>query len=135
LADEMKSSYSRVFKSTTNLVPRLEALWKSMELLAMRENISIERLGGIMTVDAVLWSKRGVGFARATSQTGVELFDEKILDSYRKTLIATREQGIDTYMSAHMQPFMRAAKAHFDPAQKSWTEAKLEAERNKRRKR
>jgi hypothetical protein len=134
LADEMKISYGRVYKSTTNLIPRLETLWKSMEQLAFRENISMERLGGIMTVEAVLWSKKGIGFARATSQTGVELIDEKILDSYRQTLVATREQGIDKYMSAHMQPFMRAAKAHFDPAQKSWTEAKLETERTKRRK-
>jgi hypothetical protein len=135
LADEMKISYSRVYKSTSILMPRLETLWKSMEQLAFRENTSIERLGGLMTVDAVLWGKKGVGLARATRQTGAELIDEKILDSYRQTLGAAREQGIDKYMSIHMQPFMRAAKSHFDPAQKSWTEAKLEAEKNKRRKR
>jgi len=128
LADEMKASYGRVFKSTTNLMPRLDAIWKNMEGLALRENISMERLGGIMTVDAVSWSKKGMGIALATHRTGAELFDEKILDSYRKTLAAAAEQGIDKYMSDHMRPFMQSARAHFDPAQKTWTEKKLDEE-------
>ena len=94
LADEMKVSYGRVFKSTTNLMPRLDAIWKNMEQLALRENISIERLGGIMTVDAVSWSKKGVRMALATGRTGAELFDEKILDSYRKTLKTSCEISV-----------------------------------------
>jgi hypothetical protein len=126
LADEMKASYGRVFKSTTNLMPLLDAIWKNMEGLALRENISMERLGGIMTVDAVSWSKKGARMALATGKTGAELFDEKILDSYRKTLAAASEQGIDKYMSDHMRPFMQSAMAHFDPAQKTWTEKKLD---------
>jgi hypothetical protein len=129
LADEMKASYSRVFRSTTNLMPRLEAIWKSMEGLAHRENISIERLGGIMTVDAASWSKKAARMALATGRTGAELFDEKILDSYRKTLAAASAQGIDKYMSDHMRPFMQSAKAHFNPAQKTWTEKKLDEDR------
>jgi len=133
LADEMKISYGRVFRSTTNLMPRLDAIWKSMEQLARRENISIERLGGIMTVDAVSWGKKGLEIALATGQTGVELFDEKILDSYRKTLAATSEQGINKYMKEHMRPFMQSARAHFDPGHKSWTETKLEEENNGQR--
>jgi len=125
LANEMKFSYGRVFRSTTNLTPHLEAIWKNMEQLASRENISIERLVGIMTVDAATWSKKGMGIAVATGQTGAELFNEKILDSYRKTLAMTSEQGIDEYLSSHMRPFMQAARAHFDPIQKTWTEIKL----------
>ncbi len=125
LADEMKVSYGQVFKSTTNLMPRLDDIWKNMEHLARRENISIERLGGIMTIDAVSWSQKGAGLALAAGRTGAELFDEKILESYRKTLAAASEQGIDKYMSDHMQPFMSSARAHFDPAQKTWTESKL----------
>ena len=128
LADEMKASYSRVFRSTTNLMPRLDAIWKNMERLALRENISIERLGGIMTVDAVSWSKKGARMALATGKTGAELFDEKILDSYRTTLAAASEQGIDQYMSDHMRPFMQSARGHFDPARKTWTETKLDKE-------
>ena len=128
LADEMKASYSRVLRSTTNLMPRLDAIWKNMEQLAHRDNISMERLGGIMTVDAMSWSKKGARMALATGRTGIELFDEKILDSYRKTLAAASEQGIDNYMSNHMRPFMQSARSHFDPARKTWTETKLDKE-------
>jgi len=131
LATEMKSNYGRVAKSATNLMPHLEAIWKNMEQLALRENISIERLVGIMTVDAVNWSKKGMGIAMATGQTGAELFNEKILDNYRKTLAMTSEQGIDEYLSSHMRPFMGAARAHFEPAQKTWTEIKLVEKSNK----
>jgi hypothetical protein len=126
LANDMKLSYGRVLKSTKNLTPRLEAIWKNMEQLARQENISIERLVGIMTVDAAIWSKKGMGIAKATGQTGTELFNEKILDSYRKTLETTSGQRIDAFMSNHMHPFMQSAKAHFDPAQKTWTEIKLD---------
>ena len=67
-----------------------------------------------------------MGIALATSRAGVELFNENILDSYRKTLAAASEQGIDKYMSDHMRPFMQSAKANFDPAKKTWTEKKLD---------
>lgn len=125
LANEMKISYGRVFKSTKNLTPHLEAIWKNVEQLALREEISIERLIGIMTVDAARWSKKGVDIARATGQTGVSLLNEKVLDSYKNTLAMTSEQGIDKYMSSHMDPFMQSAREHFDPMQKTWTEKKL----------
>jgi len=132
LANEMKLSYGRVFKSTKNLTPRLEAIWKHMEQLALRENITIERLVGIMTVDAATWSQTGLEIAVATGQTGTELFNEKILDSYRRTLAMTAEQGIDSYLSSHMRPFMQSAKGHFDPAQKTWTEIKLDGKSKKK---
>lgn len=125
LVDEMKLSYGRVFESTKNLTPRLEAIWKNMEQLSLREDISLERLIGIMTVDAAKWSKKGMGIAVAAGQTGAELFNEKVLDSYRHTLAMTSEQGIDTYLRSHMRPFMQSARAHFDPRQKTWTETKL----------
>ena len=125
LADEMKLSYGRVFVSTKNLTPRLEAIWKNMEQLALREDISLERLIGIMTVEAAAWSKKGMGIAVAAGQTGVELFNEKVLDSYRNTLAMASEQGIDKYLRSHMRPFMQSARGHFDPRQKTWTETKL----------
>ena len=133
LASEMKLSYSRVFKSTTNLIPRLETIWKNMEQLALHENISIERLIGIMTVDAAMWSKKGMGIALATGQTSAELFNEKVLYSYRNTLAMTSEQGIDEYLNSHMRPFMQSARAHFDPTQKTWTEIKLREKSNQQR--
>ena len=66
--------------------------------------------------------------ALAAGQTGAELFDEKILDSYRKTLAEASEQGIDKYISDHMRPFMQSARAHFDSTQNTWTGSKLDGE-------
>ena len=125
LADEMKVSYGKVFANTPNLVLLLNDIWERMEQLASRDNISLERLGGIMTIDAVPWKKKGVGTMRAASRAGVELFDENILDSYKKTLSIISEQGVDKYMSEHLKPFLKSAKSHFAPSKKTWTESKL----------
>ena len=130
----MKAGYGRAFEHTIDLLPRLDDIWERMERLASRENISIERLGGVMTVDVVSWSEKGAGMALAAGRTGAELFDEKILDSYRRTLAAASEQGVDKYVSDHMRPFLQSAKAHFDPAQKTWLESKLERKKNIQRK-
>ncbi len=125
LADEMKAGYGRAFEHTTDLLPRLDDIWERLERLASRENISIERLGGVMTVDAVSWSEKGTGMALAAGRTGAELFDEKILDSYRRTLAVASEQGVDKYVSDHMRPFLQTARSHFDSARTTWIERKL----------
>ncbi len=125
LADEMKASYGKAFENTTDLMPRLDDIWGRMERLASRDNVSIEHLGGIMTVDAVSWSRKGASAMLAAGQTGVELFDEKILDSYRKTLATASEQGVDQYVSEHLRPFLQSARSHFDSSRTTWTERKL----------
>jgi hypothetical protein len=125
LADEMKAGYGEAFELTADLMPQLDDIWEGMEQLTRRENISIERLGGLMTVDAVSWSKKSASLMLAVGQTGVGLFDEKILDSYRKTLTEASEQGVDKYVSDHMQPFLETAKSHFDSDRTTWVERKL----------
>lgn len=125
LADEVKISYGQAFGHTTNLRPQLDAVWERMEQLARRENISIERLSGIMTVNAASWSKSRVDTALVAGQVGAELFDEKILDSYRKTLAEALERGVDEYVHDHMRPFLESASSHFDPSRTTWIERKL----------
>ncbi len=131
LADEMKISYGKAFTKTAGLIPRLDDIWGRMEQLARRDNVSFERLGGIMTVDAVSWGKKGSGTVRAAGRAGAELFDEKILDSYRKTLATASEQGVENYVGDHLRPFLQSAKSHFDSSRTTWTERKL-AERRRR---
>jgi hypothetical protein len=60
--------------------------------------------------------------ALAAGRTGAELFDEKILDSYRRTLAAASEQGVDRYVSDHMRPFLQTARSHFDSGRTTWIE-------------
>jgi hypothetical protein len=125
LAEETRVGYAKTFERTTNLMPRLDELWERMEKLADRESISIERVGGIMTLEAVSWSKKGTATVIAAGQTGIELFDEKILDSYRRTLSQASEKGVDVYIRDHMRPFLQMAKAHFDSSRETWTEKML----------
>ncbi len=125
LAGEMKVSYGKAFTKTVDLMPRLDDIWGRMEQLARRDNVSFERLGGIMTVDAVSWGKKGSGTIRAAGRAGAELFDEKILDSYRKTLATASEQGVENYVRGHLRPFLQSAKSHFDSNRTTWTERKL----------
>jgi hypothetical protein len=125
LAEETKAGYAKAFERTTNLIPRLDEIWERMRKLAVRENVSMERVGGILTLEAISWSKKGVETARAAGLTGMELFDEKILESYRQTLSKASDKGVDVYVRDHMRPFFQMAKAHFDSNRETWTEKVL----------
>jgi hypothetical protein len=126
LATEMTENYKRMFASVTNLLPRFDTLWKRMELLASRENISLERLGGILTVDVAQWGRKGLGAVVAVGQTSVDLVGEKILASYDRTLDAVSKEGATGYLGKHMKPFVQAAAGHFSPARKTWIESLME---------
>jgi len=121
LADEMTMSYGRMFNNATHLLPRLENIWQQMEQIANREHISLEKLGGILTVDVASWGKKGIGAVLAVRQTGSDLFGEKILDSYDRTLDAIGKEGVTGYLDHRMRPVLKAALSHFDPDRKTWT--------------
>jgi molybdopterin-guanine dinucleotide biosynthesis protein A len=125
LAGEMTESYRKMFSQAGNLVPRIEQIWSRMEQLSSRENISMERLQGILTMDVAGWGRKGVGTAMAFGQTGSELLGEKVLDSYSKTLSEVSTQGVSQYISNHLKPFMEAAAGHFSRDKKTWTETIL----------
>ena len=122
LADDMISSYRQMFSKATNLIPRLDTLWKQMEDLARRENISFERLTGMLTIDVADWAKRGVGTVWAVGQTGTDLIGERILSSYARTLEQITAEGASSFLANRLKPFVEAATAHFDPKKPTWTE-------------
>jgi len=122
-AQEMTESYKNMFAKATNLIPRLETIWQKMQEISRRENISIERVSGILTVDVASWGKKGIAAVLAVGQTGSELFGEKVLDSYANTLDNVTEQGVTNYLNDRMNPFLKAAAAHFNPDTKTWTES------------
>ena len=132
VANELKASYGQAFKKTGNLMPELDGIYDNMTQLASRDNISVERLSGIMTVDAISRGKKSGHKVVVAGQTGAQLFDEKILDSYRKTLAGVSEQGADNYVRDHFQPFLKSAKSHFDSSRMTWTEKKLKGKSEKK---
>jgi hypothetical protein len=125
LADEMTENYKKMFSQAGNLVPRVEQIWSRMEKLSSRENISMERLQGILTMDVAGWGKKGIGTVMAVGQTGTELFGEKVLESYSKTLDEVSRQGVSAYVGTHLKPFLQTAAGHFSRDKKTWTEVIL----------
>ena len=125
LADELKAAYKRAFQKGTDLLPRFETLWNRMEQLARRENISLERLSGILSVELADVGRRGMNAVRAMGHTGLDFVGEEILESYGRTLDAINKTGLADYVGTHMRPFLDTAAGHFDPHHKTLTESLL----------
>jgi uncharacterized protein YjgD (DUF1641 family) len=125
LADEMKESYSKVLTTSVDLLPDLTKVWDDIEQTSQREKVSLEKLMGMMVFEAASIVEKSVGTVAAVGKTGVELFDEAIIQSYKKTLERVNAEGVDGYISKHFLPFWEAARGHFDIAKKTWLERKL----------
>ncbi len=125
MADDLIASYRKIFSKATNLVPRLETIWQQVEQVARRENVSVERLIGVLTVDVAEWGRRGIGTILAVGRAGSDLVGEQILSSYGKTLDTIKKEGLNDYVSSRMKPFLQTAVEHFDPGRKTWTESIL----------
>lgn len=123
LANDMMAGYQQMFTKATDLLPRMEEIWGQMQRIADRQNISVDALSGVLTMDVAQWAKKGVGAVLALGQTGGDLLGEHILDSYVETLDKVSEQGVTNYISERMTPFLQCAIGHFDPGKASWTES------------
>lgn len=125
LADEMKESYSKVLTTSVDLIPDLTKVWDDIEEVSQKEKVSLEKIMGMMVFEAASFVEKSVGTVAAVGKTGVELFDESIVQSYRKTLERINVEGVDSYIANHFQPFVQAAKEHFNIGKKTWLERKL----------
>jgi len=125
LAGELTDGYGRMFSKSQALLARFSTLQKRMEKTARNEGLSVEEVGGVMAIDVASLGRAGVGTTLAVSQTGAELFGEKILASYERTLDELNSQGASAYLNRYLKPFMDAAVAHFDPDKPTWTQEML----------
>ncbi len=125
LAGDLTDGYGRMFSQSQALLARFEALQSRMEQTAGDEGLSVEAVSGVMAIDVASIGKAGVGTTMAVGQTGAELFGEKILASYERTLDELNSQGAGAYLNRYMKPFMDAAVEHFDPKKSTWTQDML----------
>jgi hypothetical protein len=125
LAGELTDGYGRMFSKSQALLSRFNALQRRMEKTAGDEGLSVEEVSGVMAIDVASLGRTSVETTLAVSQTGAELFGEKILASYERTLDDLNSQGASAYLSRYLKPFMDAAVAHFDPDKPTWTQAML----------
>jgi len=125
LAGELRANYGQAFAGSRSVMSRLNLLQSRMERTAQREGLSVEEVGGVMALDLAALGKAGLGTTAAVGQTGVELFGEKILASYERTLDELNSQGASAYLNRYLKPFLAAAAAHFDPDRSTWTQEHL----------
>jgi len=125
LAGELGDNYGRMFAGSRSLMSRMNVLQARMERAAQREGLSVEEVGGVMALDLASLGRAGLGTTAAVGQTGAELFGEKILASYERTLDELKDQGAGAYLNRYLKPFLAAAVAHFDPGKSTWTEEHL----------
>ena len=122
LADELRKSTASLAENSSKLLPKFEELWNQISLVAIKENVSIPVILGMLSVHASSIPELGLGAAGAVGKTGYGILDEMILADYKKTLNGISETGAMEYMSAHMAPFILQARAHFDPHRETVTE-------------
>ncbi len=123
LASDMITNSRQLFSKANNLLPKMETIWGTMQQVADRQNISMDALSGILSIDVASYARKGVGAIAAVGQTGQALVGEKILDSYAATLQQLSSQGVTQFVAQHMTPFLTKALSHFNPEQRSWIES------------
>ena len=53
MTNDLRASYGNLMQKSGQLLPEYETIWQRMVQLAQSENISLEQLSGIMTMDAM----------------------------------------------------------------------------------
>ena len=122
LRDQITQGYTRVFQGATNLLPRMDDLWKKMEELAQRDNVAIESVVGLMTVDLGKTAGRAVYSAFAVGNVTADLISEKIFQSYGETIERMQRQGVVACMEEAAKPYLQAISAHLSSDKQTWTE-------------
>lgn len=122
LADELRASTASLASNSANLLPRFEALWNQINLVARRERMSLAEIMGILSLHAATVTQTGLGTAGAIGKTGYHFLDEMVLNDYKTTLAGISEIGAWTYMRQHMAPFFENAQSHFDFSRETGTE-------------
>jgi hypothetical protein len=115
---ELMSSYKGIFSSSINLIPSFDSVWNRMSAIAKKENLSIEQVAGLMTVNAA----RAAGGALAATSVAGDLFMEKVLASYAKSLDGMEKEGYGAYFQRTMAPYADGIAGAFDPDRETWTE-------------
>jgi hypothetical protein len=122
LADELRSSTATLADNSANLIPRFESIWNQIDLVAKKENLSMEQVFGMLSVHAASLAETGIGTAGAVGKTGYNIVDEVLINDYKSTLSNIVEDGAFAYMKNNMQPYLENAQSHFDFKQETWTQ-------------
>lgn len=114
LAAQLRESTASLRENSARLLPRFEAIWNQISLVANRENLSTEQVLGMLSVSAASIAQTSAGTAGAVGKTGFYFLDEIILNDYKETLTGILDTGSLRYMQQNMQPFIQNAQTHLN---------------------
>ncbi|MEK6643571.1 MAG: hypothetical protein AABZ08_06645 [Planctomycetota bacterium] len=122
LRDRLTSGYQNVFREATDLLPRMDTLWKKIESLASRDNVAIESIVGLMTVDLAKGAGKAVDAAFVVGNVTTNVVAETILQSYGETILRVQNRGALACLDEATRPYMDAISTHMSLEKETWTE-------------
>jgi hypothetical protein len=122
LRTQITAGYQNVFRSATNLMPRIDSVWDSAQQLARRDGVSVESILGLMTFDLGRAAGKAMNTAFAVGDVATGLLDETIFRSYGETINRIQQDGAVACIAAATQPFIDALRSHVSSSKETWTE-------------
>lgn len=108
LRDRLTAGYTKVFSSAGNMVPRMDAIWSNLESLARRDNVAIEAIVGLMTIDLGKAAGKTIDAAFAVGSATTDVLAETIFRSYGETLARINSLGAMACLEEATKPFLGA---------------------------
>lgn len=119
----LKSNINNSVQSSKELMEKIDEIWDKMISINNKENISIERISGVMTLDLIAKTgKKGYGILKATGSSSYEILNEGIINSYKESIEEIKNVGAKDYVNKHMKPFIQQSKKHFNPKKLTLTQ-------------
>jgi hypothetical protein len=108
--DEMRSSWQEMRQHATDLpdASRLASIYTDLQNVAIGEDRSLQSVSSVIATGAL--------------QAGVQLGHSHIFDYYQDALDTINTEGLSVYSKRVTRPYFTAARDHFDPNRKTYTE-------------
>jgi hypothetical protein len=118
------------FKGSREPLPEsgeLAALFRDLQATAAATGRSLLSVSSVSGLGAL--AQRTAGGAtragRSAGRAAVRLFDQAVIEDYRRSLAEMRARGFDRYAARVVRPYLAAARRHFDPRRETFTERRL----------
>ncbi len=110
---DMRKSWQEMQEHATDLpdAGRMSSIYNELQATAEREDRSLQFMSSLIAAGAL--------------RAGVNLGQTHVFDYYQDALRTINNEGISLYSRRVTRPYFSAAKDHFDPKRKSYTERLL----------
>lgn len=110
---DMRSSWQEIRQHANELpeADRLASLYRELQATAEREDRSLQFMSSLIAAGAL--------------RAGVNMGQTHVFDYYQDALRTINTEGLPVYSRRVSKPYFTAARAHFNPERKSYTERLL----------